>query len=490
MSIEQMKHADWLRKNHLLYFGFAIAGGLGLIAQLILRSNMATILSVAIPFAIATVLYIIFRLTRNKFLTKAMPYILILSTFAVALGVIFLSGANLGSIGIIFFLLVLGAIHGRLIIMGLAYMLSLISLLLNNAQFVSPELVTDSGANLVLLHFLSGVILLLLVRQNARTYTEIEKLSEQTALRMNEEADLAQRLDSTVEKITHNLSRLRSSSETSLGSQREMLVAISEVSEASQQQADHISDIAERSEDTHQSVEVISHGLTALVHTATEAGGRADEGSSKIEGLKSGIDAFATFFEELNETFATLTEKISETNEFASSIKQITDQTNLLALNASIEAARAGEYGKGFAVVADEIRKLAGLTDDTLAKIDSNLVEVNTFNELAVSKLKAGKEQITIQTEVADSSNVTFTGLRSAMSELQSEMQTFIESFKEVTTNTGTIQERTMEFASLIEESSAAIEELDATLVHLVDEQGEMDTYLQQTHDEAVSLRG
>lgn len=490
MSIEQMKHADWLRKNHLLYFGFTIAGGLGLIVQLILRSNMATILSVAIPFAIGTLLYVIFRFTNNLFLTRAMPYILLFSTFAAALGVIFLSGANLGTIGIIFFLLVIGAIHGRLIIMGLAYVLSLVSLLLNNAQFISPELVADSGANLVLLHFLSGVILLLLVRQNARTYTEIEKLTEQTTLRMQEEAELAKRLDSTVEQITHNLSKLRSSSETSLDSQREMLIAISEVSGASQQQADHILDIAERSEETHQSVEVISQGLTALVETATEAGGRADEGSSKIEELKNGIDAFATFFEELNDTFATLTEKISETNEFASSIKKITDQTNLLALNASIEAARAGDYGKGFAVVADEIRKLAGLTDDTLAKIDSNLVEVNMFNELAVSKLKAGKEQIAVQTDVADSSNVTFTRLHSTMSELQSEMQTFIESFKEVTANTGMIQKRTMEFASLIEESSAAIEEVDATLAHLVDEQGEMDTYLQQTHDDAVSLRG
>lgn len=196
------------------------------------------------------------------------------------------------------------------------------------------------------------------------------------------------------------------------------------------------------------------------------------------------------FFDELNSTFLVLSEKIAETNKFAGSIKKITDQTNLLALNASIEAARAGEHGKGFAVVADEIRKLAGMTDQTLSKIDANLSEVNTFNELAVSKLASGKEQIIEQTEVADSSNTTFTALHEGTRDLQKEMQSFIVAFKEITVNTDNVRGRTMEFASVIEESTAAIEELDATLTHLVDKQSEIDAYLQETYNEAVSLRG
>lgn len=60
---------------------------------------------------------------------------------------------------------------------------------------------------------------------------------------------------------------------------------------------------------------------------------------------------------------------ITQINDLAKTIMDITSQTNLLALNAAIEAARAGEAGKGFAVVAGEIRKLAEKSSVTASGI-------------------------------------------------------------------------------------------------------------------------
>lgn len=489
MDIEQLKRDDWIQKNKIMGLGFGIAAGLGLLAQFIQQSAMAIILSVAIPFAVALICYFTFLWTKQAWITKSLPVILLLMNFAIALGVIFFSEANLGSLGIIILLLVLGGIHGRMSIMAFGYVLSLIALLLNNAYFVDPALVAASGKNLVLLHFLGGVVLFLVVRQNARNFQQVEDYAELTAEKMRKEEQVARKLDQAVEKITANLSQLQASSELSVSSQREMLSAINEVSSASQNQADHIMEIAESTEATHTSVTRISKQMGELAEQTDEAGTKAEEGTHRIGELKEQIDRFSQFFRELDETFAVLSDKIQETNTFAGTIKEITEQTNLLALNASIEAARAGESGKGFAVVADEIRKLAGLTGETLKKIDTNLTEVNTFNELSVGKLAEGLKQVADQVEVADRSTRSFSDLFGTMVTLQNALHAFMDDFEEIAASSESVSERTVEFASIIQESTAAIEEMNATLTDLTGEQEQIASYIQETHEEAVALR-
>ena len=487
VNITKLKNDDWIQKNRIMIIGFALAAGLGSVVQLIIGSALVIILSVAIPFCLAMLAYLVS--TKVSIVTRLLPYILLILNFSIAVSVIIFSEANLGSIGIIILLLVLGSIHGQMRILAFGFVLSLIALVMNNVLFTAPALVEDSGTNLIILHVLAGVVLFLLVRQNGRVFNHVEELVEATARKAVEEEALASKLDSAVIKITSNLEQLRTNTNTVGVSQREMLEAVNEVSAGSQHQADHISDIAENTEQTHSAVQDISEGLGLVVIQANEAGIKADEGATKVAQLKESIDTFSTFFNELFETFTLLSEKIDETNVFAESIKEITAQTNLLALNASIEAARAGEHGQGFAVVANEIRKLSGLTDGTLKKIDANLFDVNSYNKLAVGKLTEGLTQIATQIEVADDSSESFTDLFQTMSKLQEDLSLFIVDFGTVGTNSETVRERTVEFAAIIQQSTAAIEELNATLTELTDEQDQIARYINETHDEAVQLR-
>lgn len=129
------------------------------------------------------------------------------------------------------------------------------------------------------------------------------------------------------------------------------------------------------------------------------------------------------------------------------------------------------------------------MTDATLKKIDGNLAEVNTYNELAIKKLSEGLQRITTQMEVADNSKATFTDLFTTMSKLQQELSNFIIDFGAIATDSETIRGRTVEFATIIEQSTAAIEELNATSTELTDEQQLIATYIHETHEEAVQMR-
>ncbi|WP_197495694.1 methyl-accepting chemotaxis protein [Acidihalobacter yilgarnensis] len=57
-------------------------------------------------------------------------------------------------------------------------------------------------------------------------------------------------------------------------------------------------------------------------------------------------------------------------------VEVIASRTNLLALNAAIEAARAGEQGRGFAVVAEEVRKLSGLSTNTVRRMAEKIQSI------------------------------------------------------------------------------------------------------------------
>ncbi len=98
--------------------------------------------------------------------------------------------------------------------------------------------------------------------------------------------------------------------------------------------------------------------------------------NANLEELAAKSSELSAASKKLEELSSELLKFTKETDEIVSFIRNVADQTNLLGLNAAIEAARVGELGRGFGVVAEEVRKLAGVSAESVKSITASLKRI------------------------------------------------------------------------------------------------------------------
>ncbi|MEP3349795.1 MAG: methyl-accepting chemotaxis protein [Marinomonas sp.] len=175
-----------------------------------------------------------------------------------------------------------------------------------------------------------------------------------------------------------------------VGAMNEMVVAISEV--------------ANSSEDTLQSVVAVDNQIK-IGNTVI------DEATNSARQLSSEINLIANVVGELTVE----TEKISSV---LGVIGEIAEQTNLLALNAAIEAARAGEQGRGFAVVADEVRTLASRTQHSTSEIEDIISSLQQGAERAKNAMDQGIDRASITLSSIEKAGDNFTNIAESVVEI------------------------------------------------------------------------
>ena len=166
---------------------------------------------------------------------------------------------------------------------------------------------------------------------------------------------------------------------------------------------------ADSSQSAAASVEEISVSIDSTAENARQVGKtsaqsliEAKEGMTTVHQVVTDMMEISKEVVQASVSVKRLGDNAMEITQIVGSIKEIADQTNLLALNAAIEAARAGEQGRGFAVVADEVRKLAGQSAQSAAKIGevSSRIEAGTQEatgmiDQAVEKVRHGEKLAT-----------------------------------------------------------------------------------------------
>ncbi|MEK4628030.1 MAG: methyl-accepting chemotaxis protein [Solibacillus sp.] len=484
MLIEQLKKKDLIEKNTILMIVYGTAAVLGGIAQIFIDRPIGVALSLIIPVTFTFICYAIQR--KIEALHYYFPYVVVVAATITVYGTIATNKVTLATIILSIFALILSSIHNKISVLVAGYIGSTIGLICNFTMDTTGFAVDP--ANVFVTQTLMFVAMLLQVRQNKKMLTNVEQLMVVANERAVHEEDLHQRLESSVQSITAKLELITDSTNSSSVAHQQMMASLKEVSIGAHKQSAHVQDIVNNTESTTAEIESMVHDLNTIIEDAEHASVSAFEGASSMTTLKQEIDTFTAFFNELNSTFLLLSEKITETNEFAMSIQKITEQTNLLALNASIEAARAGEHGKGFAVVADEIRKLASITDETVVKIDSNLAQVNLFNKEALERLKNGLVHVSNQVRMVDDSNTTFTNLFTAMKNLQQNLTQFSESAHSIEKNGKSVDLATNEFAAIIAQSSNSIDELCIVIEKITKDQHTVTKNIEETYQQALNM--
>ncbi|MCT7986605.1 methyl-accepting chemotaxis protein [Laspinema sp. A4] len=145
---------------------------------------------------------------------------------------------------------------------------------------------------------------------------------------------------------------------------------------------------------------------TATADQAKAADAQAHRSRSLSSGGKAAVDRTQSGMHTLEEKVGEIASEITQTQQQAAQIGEISrlvshlaTQTNILALNAAIEASRAGEQGKGFGVVASEIRSLADQSKVLAQKITNLISDIQTAVASTVTVTEEGIE--TVQTGVA-----------------------------------------------------------------------------------------
>jgi methyl-accepting chemotaxis protein len=461
-TIDEIKQEDLVRKNSLVVKATFVSVILGALVDIVMKKDLAVILSILIAGGIG-VGFVALLHYFNKFVS-VIPYLAMVIVASVMF-IIMENSVSPTAYVLLYFVLATGAIYMRRSILWLAAIFGFAVITL--FTFFHHEELPLEAKNYVTIYLLYGLVAVLLTFQLAIS----KKLSENivSAQKETERLLLTDReIRETVKDSTISLSALiddvKNRSHGNFESAQEMNYSIGEIAAGIQTQSDSIIEITRSLETSNQLVNETSTLVNKLHQDALEAEEVTNSGESLVIKLKEDLAVSYHDMENVNNHITSLSNLVKETSTFAKTIQEIAEQTNLLALNASIEAARAGEAGKGFAVVAEEVRKLADITRKTATQISENLQNVIGGTDITMETVTITREKITDNLRLAVDTQDAFGKIQVTFSQLKEDISQYDLLTKEILTSSNSIETSINEFSSVIEQTSASLQEISSTV--------------------------
>lgn len=465
-NTEELVIKDVRRKNLIMLVAFSIAITGALLVTLVNGDFQRSII-----YTLSLIIYVS-GFILNYYVLKQdfwFPYFMVLVGFGTMITYILIFNGGLQTIGIMFFLLFLSTGHFFPSVFGIGFTLGVIGIVLTRIfpETAQAEVIQGEFLSILVAYILSGVVSMIVIQLNKGQFGQLQQFVKES----NEAAEQKEKeralLASHVENLNEEIIDVNHRLQNNLAAQEEITSVIHEIATGSTDQSDRIIDINEHASTSVTQMQQMTEELTELSESFEQSYVATTRGNDLSTELERNMYALLEHIEHLSETFQTLSNNIDETSGFLNNIVDISEQTNLLALNASIEAARAGDAGQGFAVVANEIRNLAETTNGIVDQITTNLNEVNTTNHTALTEMQANVTNVTNHLEETKQVNESFANITAYMEQLQAQFSLFAGYATEVDTSATTIQDQTTELSAIIEQSTAGLQEMNASIDNL-----------------------
>lgn len=218
------------------------------------------------------------------------------------------------------------------------------------------------------------------------TMDEIGALGEAFNTMQSNLRTIIRSVEENAEVVASSAAQLLASAEQTSDATDQVATSIQEVAYGAETQTDRVHQVNEALATLTTGIVQIADHTAAITELTEHATGEAEEGGRTVANTVSQMSQIHESVEESNVITQSLFERSEEVSSILSVVTEIAGQTNLLALNAAIEAARAGEHGQGFAVVADEVRRLAEQSQESVGEIQSIVegIQVDTRNSVQI----------------------------------------------------------------------------------------------------------
>ncbi|WP_161993085.1 MULTISPECIES: methyl-accepting chemotaxis protein [Sediminibacillus] len=483
MSIEELNLKTLRKKNNVILMMLILSVILGTVVEMSLGKPLELILTIAIGGGVLCIVVAFLNITKR--LTKQLAYLSIIG-LGMLLGAIIIVSPSENNLSLIYFLLICSALYMNLILYAIGTVFG-VGLLIFAFTLNGDVYSSDIGTYLLLF---SLAVIVLFFQQKIMGSLEKNLSSTQIAMAEKLEKEEAQRvtLADNSEVIAANMRKIEGQSEEEKAVTRELNMALQEMASGTQSQENAITDITNAIESTANQVNVMNGRVDQIIDSTTHMTSQIDEGRSQSQLLSDQMDEFKQFIQLTQKNMQQLSGNIESSLGSIQAIQEITSQTNLLALNASIEAARAGEAGKGFSVVAEEIRKLAETTDSTAVQISTTLNEIHSNNLDTQDQMSNVASKMDENIEGTIKNKAIFESIEKSIANLKQEIHSFSTVAKKIDQETGSIEGAVSEFASILQQASASLEEISATVQSQTENKEQLAQLIQDTNKATQNL--